>query len=68
MREFGFDGTAVNTRKRKGFIFCYEKVLRRELQHSIYVLHTNEIPRRFLHFKLDGGTTAPKTFTETNLS
>lgn len=59
----GCDGTSVNTGKSKGVIACLEEKLRREVQHLVCILHTNELPLRHLLSKLDGGTTGPKTFS-----
>ena len=58
----GCDGTSINTGKSKGVIACLEEKLRREVQHLVCILHTNELPVRHLLPKLDGGTTGPKTF------
>ena len=59
----GIDGTALMTGKYNGAIRSLEELLKKPLQWSICLLHTNELPLRHVFMEIDGTTNSPDSFT-----
>ncbi|KAI6646042.1 hypothetical protein LOD99_9572 [Oopsacas minuta] len=59
----GCDGTNVNAGWKNGSIVNLERILSRELQWSVCLLHNNELPLRHLFEYFDGKTSGPNSFS-----
>ncbi|KAI6651413.1 hypothetical protein LOD99_5220 [Oopsacas minuta] len=59
----GCDGTNVNVGWKNGSIVNLERMLGRELQWAVCLLHTNELPLRHLFEYFDGKTSVPNSFS-----
>lgn len=58
----GCDGTAVNTRFKRGVVRLLEENMKKPLQWVVCLLHCNELPLRHLINNIDSKTTDPASF------
>ena len=63
LKGVGYDGTDINTGSKNNVIRQLEMFTAHPLQWHLYLLHTNEIPLRYLIQYLDGKTNDPKGFS-----
>ena len=59
----GFDDTIVNTGLRRGVFRLLEEYFKKSMHCFVCLLHTNELPLRYLLVHLDGVTHGPNSFS-----